>query len=105
MYDYAAYISDAQTMLLYEYAQNDNDIHSYYQGKYIQSMFSENKTAKSEVAKFEDAVASYAIKSIEADACAALQIAADGIPVCKIVNFIASISGDFWDIAQNTPSS
>jgi len=45
MYDYAAYISDAQTLLLYKYAQNDNDIHSYYQGKYIQSMFSENKTA------------------------------------------------------------
>ena len=43
MYNYDAYISDAQTLLLYDWG-NDNNMHSYSQGKYIQSMFSENKT-------------------------------------------------------------
>jgi hypothetical protein len=42
LYNYEAYISDAQTLLLYDW--NDNNMHSYSQGKYIQSMFSENKT-------------------------------------------------------------
>ena len=51
------------------------------------------------------AVASYAVKYLENDACEALTAAADGIPVCKIVNFVAEISGDFWDLGQNTPSS
>jgi hypothetical protein len=44
------------------------------------------------------AVASYAIKSVEADACEALTVAADGIPVCKVVNFVSSVTGDFWDL-------
>jgi len=42
---------------------------------------------------------------VEGAACAALKTAADGIPVCKITNFVASITGDFWDLGQNTPSS
>jgi len=51
------------------------------------------------------AVASYAISSVEATACEALTDAADGIPVCKIVNFVSDVTGDFWDLGQNTPSS
>jgi hypothetical protein len=50
-------------------------------------------------------VASFAINQVEAAACAALKTATDGIPVCKITDFIASVSGDFWDLMQNTPSS
>jgi hypothetical protein len=45
------------------------------------------------------AVASYAINSVESDACEALTAAADGIPVCKVVDFVASVTGDFFDIA------
>ena len=51
------------------------------------------------------AVGSYAITEVKKDACDALTTAADGIPVCKIVHFVAEISGDFWDVGQNTPSS
>ena len=34
LYNYTTYISAAQQLLLYDWG-NDNDIHSYYQGKYI----------------------------------------------------------------------
>jgi hypothetical protein len=44
------------------------------------------------------AVASYAISSVKADACDALTAAADGIPVCKVVDFVSSVTGDFWDL-------
>jgi len=51
------------------------------------------------------AVASYAISAVEDSACEAIKGAAGGIPVCKIVSFLASVSGDFFDLLQNTPSS
>lgn len=46
----------------------------------------------------ESAVASYAITKVESAACAALKDSADGIPVCKIVKFVAKVTGDFWDL-------
>jgi hypothetical protein len=42
LYDYDQYISDAQTLLLYDWSSSgfqDSNIHSYSQGKYIQSLF------------------------------------------------------------------
>jgi hypothetical protein len=68
-------------------------------------LFSETKTSPTDEQQLVTSVASYAIKEVEQAACAALTTAADGIPVCKIVNFIASITGDFFDLGQNTPSS
>jgi len=38
------------------------------------------------------------MNEVEQDACEALTDAADGIPVCRIVKFIASVTGDFFDL-------
>ena len=117
LYDYDAYISDAEPLYLYDWSTTsgfkDSNIHSYSQGKYIQSVFNETKVGETWFQHYESAVASYAITKVESAACDALKDAAisytfkitDGIPVCKIVKFVAKVTGNFWDLGQNTPSS
>lgn len=68
-------------------------------------MFTEAKAEQTAVQQAVSSVASYAMNEVEQDACEALTDAADGIPVCRIVKFIASVTGDFFDLFQNTPSS
>ena len=85
-------------------------MHSYNQGKYIQSMFSENKTnqtsGNTDEQKAVNAVASYSISYIEqavtASACAALKTYAwDIIPVCKIIDFVGTYIAKTWDLGEN----
>ena len=85
-------------------------MHTYSQGKYVQSMFSEKKTGQTSGAtKYQKAtqdIASYAVTYIEGAACDAVRAAADGIPVCKITKFVADLFSDFFDdLGNNAPSS
>ena len=87
-----------------------HNIHAYMQGKYIQSMMSETKKETKPVGKiasFGMSQAKKAAKSELADlgACDAMEVAADGVPVCGIIRFLAWCYEHLWDLAQNTPSS
>ncbi len=71
-------------------------------------MLSENKPDKKDKTdkqKLEQMAATYALNYAEDAICDAVEAAADGIPVCGIVEFFAVITGGFWDIGQNTPTS
>ena len=108
LYSFDSYISAAQTLDLYDWGSEDTNMHSYSQGKYIESMFSENKTGQksgdSKIQQATQAVASYAIQKVEQDACLAVQTEAAGVPVCKVIKFIASFSSFFDDLMDNAPS-
>jgi len=89
-----------------------SNIHAYMQGKYIQSMFTETKvetdtTAESKFASFGMSKAEHvATKQLaESGACDALEAAAEGVPICGIVKFLAWCFEHLWDLSQNTPSS
>ena len=65
LYSYDEYMTNSQTLDLYDWGPDDTNMHSYSQGKYIQSMFSENKTGQTSGAtKWQKAtqdIASYAV--------------------------------------------
>ena len=46
LYSYVEYIAASQTLNLYDWGADDTNMHSYSQGKYIQSMFTENKAGQ-----------------------------------------------------------
>ena len=62
LYSYEEYLSASQTLNLYDWGSDDTNMHSYSQGKYIQSMFTENKTNGDSIfEKATKSVASYAV--------------------------------------------
>ena len=46
LYNIEEYMTNSQTLDLYDWGYDDTNMHSYSQGAYIQSMFSENKTGQ-----------------------------------------------------------
>lgn len=86
------------------------DIHAYMQGKYIQSMLSEIKTKEKLTGKIASFAMQKATKAIgkqiaEKGVCDTLEVAADGVPVCGVIKFLAWCWEHLWDLNQNTPSS
>jgi len=73
-------------------------------------MFTETKTKE----KITEHVASFAIHVAEKQTmkeiakiglCDTLEVAADGVPICGLVKFVAWCWNNLWDLNQNTPSS
>ena len=46
LYSYEEYMTNSQTLNLYDWGPDDTNMHSYSQGAYIQTMFSENNTGQ-----------------------------------------------------------
>ena len=73
LYSVEQYMTNSQTLDLFDWGPDDTNIHSYYQGAYIQSMFSENKTGQTSGAtlwqKATHDIASYAVKKAENYTC------------------------------------
>ena len=65
LYNYQEYLTNSQTLDLYDWGPKDTNMHSYSQGAYIQTMFSENKTGQTSGAttwqKATQNIASYAV--------------------------------------------
>jgi hypothetical protein len=73
-------------------------------------MFTETKLEEKiteRIASFGMAVAEkQAIKAVvRAGVCDSLKVAADGVPVCGIVKFLAWGYKHLWNLSQNAPSS
>merc|ERR1712194_346359 len=107
LYD-AAYLVEHETIMTNMI--NYHNIHAYMQGKYIQSLFTETKTKE----KVTGHIASFAMKQATKQAtkeiariglCDTLMTAADGIPVCGVVKFLAWAWNNLWNLNQSAPSS
>ena len=98
LYD-SAYLVEHETIMTNMIGYSN--IHAYMQGKYIQSMFTETKTEE----KVSGKVASFAMSEATKQAtkeiariglCDTLEVAADGVPVCGIVHFLAWCWNNLW---------
>jgi hypothetical protein len=121
------YFFEHETLLMNELKYDD--VHAYMQGKFLQSMFSENKLTQDQSESIMGHVSSFGVHEVEGvmeakakaeaekdlgDAgkailqrgfCEAMRVQAGGFPVCGTVKILYSVCTHMWDLAQNTPSS
>jgi len=107
LYD-SAYLVEHETIMTNMIGYSN--IHAYMQGKYIQSMLTETKTEEKVIGHIASFAMSQATKQATKEIariglCDTLEVAADGVPVCGIVHFLAWCWNNLWDLNQNTPSS